>query len=460
MARPNCSLALALLLVACGSDPPPRDAGPDDAGAVDAGLEDAGPVDAGPPALPSDVFALDGIGEEGTAESYAAIDRVVGAARYVGIGESIHTSGGFHEANHALARHLVEALGFRAFAIELPWDGADEVARWVETCPDADPRPAMVAGHFGVWSSEEVAALLTYLCEWNGAHPDDPVVAFGFDIQQPWDDGPAIREFLRLAASAEADAFVADLDGCHGVNSVDRPDFHANPPPQTVETHARCLAGLDAVEAWLDENEADAIAATSEDGVWTVRLRLRGLRAWEHETYHSPDHPEPDPRLMYEARDRAMADTLRALHDRRAPEARTIVWAHNSHLSMAYDRIEDSAYPGARSMGTVLAAEEGDGYVAIGLLAYVTRHWRFWDPAGGTEMLLQPVPGSAEERLHVLGRPYLFVDLGPATGERVFAPDAPIQINFTPQVPAEQFGGLLFLDRSDEMTWLPPESSP
>jgi erythromycin esterase-like protein len=53
---------------------------------------------------------------------------IIGKASVVGLGESIHTSGGFYRMKHRVFRFLVEKMGFRAFAIESPWIAADQVA--------------------------------------------------------------------------------------------------------------------------------------------------------------------------------------------------------------------------------------------------------------------------------------------------------------------------------------------
>ena len=45
----------------------------------------------------------------------------IGKASVVGLGESIHTSGGYYQMKHRVFRYLVERGGFRVLAIESPW---------------------------------------------------------------------------------------------------------------------------------------------------------------------------------------------------------------------------------------------------------------------------------------------------------------------------------------------------
>jgi erythromycin esterase-like protein len=134
----------------------------------------------------------------------------------VGLGESIHTSGGYYEAKHRLFRFLVERMGFRAFAFETPWLAAETAEPYVQTC-EGDPNTAS-RGFFGVWRSTELSALLRWMCEWNAGHPNpkDRVHVFGFDIQgQARPDVQALQEFLgRVGRDPEAEPW-AGLERCN-----------------------------------------------------------------------------------------------------------------------------------------------------------------------------------------------------------------------------------------------------
>ncbi|HSF42349.1 MAG TPA: erythromycin esterase family protein, partial [Thermoanaerobaculia bacterium] len=54
---------------------------------------------------------------------------LIGKATVVGLGETIHTSGGYYRMKHRAFRFLVEKMGFRVFAFESPWENAEKVAR-------------------------------------------------------------------------------------------------------------------------------------------------------------------------------------------------------------------------------------------------------------------------------------------------------------------------------------------
>jgi erythromycin esterase len=49
------------------------------------------------------------------------LDRMIGDARVVGLGEATHNSHDFFALKDRVFRHLVEKEGFRTFALEAPW---------------------------------------------------------------------------------------------------------------------------------------------------------------------------------------------------------------------------------------------------------------------------------------------------------------------------------------------------
>lgn len=115
------------------------------------------------------IWRLDGTDPDLPSADLEPLRGIVGKATVVGLGESIHTSGGYYEAKHRLFRYLVEKLGFRVIAFETPWLDGDTANAYVQTC-DGDP-DAATAGFFGVWRSAELSALIGWMCEWNRTHP-------------------------------------------------------------------------------------------------------------------------------------------------------------------------------------------------------------------------------------------------------------------------------------------------
>jgi erythromycin esterase len=399
--------------------------------APDAGVEAARrpPRPAGNPVLPG-VWRLEGSDPSLPHADLEPLRQVIGKATVVGLGETIHTSGGYYRMKHRVFRFLVERMGFRVFAFESPWEDAERVTRFVATC-EGSAREALSEGLFGVWASEETRELVEWMCAWNRAHrrPQDKLHFFGFDIQQPWDDGPALIAFLERIGLPGDDPRIAGIRKCEGVEVR-----HAPTIPEA--DHERCIAALDGVGELFARESRSIIARTSKADLEWARVRQVGLRAWQFQIWYQDGR-------SYSARDAGMAYAFQAIRNLRFPKAKVAVWAHNSHISKA-PRPGDNGIP----MGMHLASALGKGYVNLGLAAFdVAIDW----PAVGCGPV-ELSPNSIEQILHDLGRGDLLVDLDfPGGRPPLLAPDTLIRLGNRHMVPRQHFDGLLYLEVSPAM---------
>ena len=400
--------------------------------------------------LPS-IFTLEGTDPTLPTADLAPLSTIVGNSAVVALGETVHTVGGFYEAKDRVFRYLVEEEGFRAFAFESPWVDADLVAEYVSS-GSGDASSAVIDGLFRVWQSEEVLVLVEWMRAWNVDHPDDPVSFFGFDVQQPWYDGPALIAFLGDVLPDEATALVPEIERCNGATDESSAAYYSNPDPgaMTQEDFDACLAALDEVEGLFQSSEAEIVDLSSEDALEFGRIHLVGLRAWQGMTFHFKD----DAAVAYEARDEGMADVFLRMKELRNPGGRTALWAHNWHIAARAEDMIDGAYawaPGARSMGSFLEDELGADYVPIGLLGYQVS--MDWPPYNQGEAPLPTDPRDMAVMLHELGHDYLVVDLAfPGATDPFFEPGENYQIYEAQFEPAVLFRGLIFLDGAPAMT--------
>lgn len=494
-ARPGVARLAAALLgslaIACGSDsapepaqPPPADVSPDVPDALPG--EDA-PSDAGTPleiapedtdgghdaedvegGLPVGVFELSGFDPTLPLDDLAPLGAVIGDAQVVALGESIHTSRGYYQAKHRVFRYLVEVEGFRVLAFESYWTSAEQVAAYVDTC-EGDPVELVKSSLIYSWAGQSVADLIEWMCGYNQAHPDDPVQFAGFDIQQPWHDGPKLAAFLNEVAPEVAAGFTEGIARCWcGATSSydDCAVWKAGQSGLDEADHAACMAALDGAESWLSEHETAVLGASSEEDLKWATLRLVGLRANQRKTYHGL---AGEWGAMYAARDEGMAYAFNRIRELRFPGAKVAIWAHNWHIAYGTDLmtkpdLPDLAVPlgsnASPGMGTLLRAQLGEEYFAIGLHAHqVSVNWQglhIGDLPAASDSSLEGI-------LHQLGLPMLLVDLSAAPGGTLLESGASYpasvfdNINVeVPIVPAEQYGAVIFLDASpmmDALLW-------
>jgi erythromycin esterase len=433
-------LAAVSLLGGCGDDAAglPADA--------QAGMDATGDSpDAG---LPTGMYPIAGLDPTLPIGDLAPVGAVVGNAAVVALGESVHTSGGYSAAKARLFRYLVEQKGYRVFAFETPRTAAEATGHYVATC-SGTVRDAL-AGLFPVWANTATRDLLTWMCQYNQLHPTDPVWFYGFDIQQPWDDGAFLRNFFAQAAPADAAMLAMAIELCDGATAMSQDAYymaHPNGPVDvTAPDNRACLFGLDAIDSYLATHEAALTAASSPDSVALAKMAARSLRAWQGEAYNYAGNPT----ASYAARDLGMADTFEALRALRFPTQKVVIWAHNYHISMHADEVTGDVP--ARSMGTNLKERLGDDYQPIGLVGY--RVAINWPGVGCGDQPLPTAAQSVERMLHELGQAYLFVDLGfPGAAQPFLQPGGRYELGGAgiTEVPARQFRALFYLDYSPAM---------
>lgn len=411
------------------------------------------PVDPNPiTELPAGVYELAGVAETLPYTDLEPFSRIVGGARFVALGESTHASAGYYQAKVRLIRYMVETMGFRVLAFESSWMEALPAARYVASCAGT-PDDAL-AGLFRVWRDAHVRGLLQWLCEWNRAHPTDPVTFYGFDIQEPWKSAPALHQFVQRAAPAEG-ARSAPLDRCLGAThgsdqfylSQEYRDHQAG--NRNTAAHQDCLGGITGMEAWITANAGALQGATSAAAVEEARLALIALRAYEEQLW------VPDPG-GYQARDYGMSQLLLRLHALHTPGKKTIVWAWNWHIARRYQEVRgwnddpNGVVPrqGARDMGSFLHEALGADYLPIGLIGYRV----YQTLPNGPPVAASPL--AVELRLHDLGPDYLLVDLRQPIPGDLLPPGATYQVSQEWGDPYRQFGALLFLEQSPATTFV------
>ena len=359
---------------------------------------------------------------------------IIGDARVVAIGEGYHTSAGFYLMKDRVFRFLVEEMGFRAFAIESYWEGAQFANHYVQTC-FGTPADA-ISQHINVWQSTEYAAMVEWMCQWNRAHPrpEDKVQLFGFDIQQPWNDGERLAGFLSGIGIRRPDPRVEGIRSCERAFGLSHP-FGEIP----ADVHRQCIDALNAIEDHLVQNRQEIVRQVSEDALTVAMLRVVGLRAYQESVYII----KHDFAAGFNPRDEAMAYAFHVQRRRIAPDAKTMVWAANMHVA------KQPLVTGEIPFGSYLASELGDGYAAFALVAYDTEIDFPGYPCG----LTARVSGSVEERLFAYGHEALLAAFTEHAPRNAVVPMATILAR-----PYDDYDGIIWLRHSPRMhplVWAP-----
>jgi erythromycin esterase len=323
----------------------------------------------------------------------------IGEARFVLLGEASHGTSEYYTWRTAISKRLIQEKGFNFIAVEGDWPDCYLVNRYVKDYPDAGNSVREVLKTFDrwptwMWGNWEVAALADWLREYNqGKEPGKKAGFFGLDVYSLWESLEAIIQYLErndgVAVGAARKAF-------------------------------RCF------EPYYEDPQAYARATTlvpqdCEDAVLEMLHKIRQNApsfSGDHESNFSAEqnalvavNAEKYYRAMvrggsssWNVRDRHMMLTLNRLMNLHGPDAKAIVWEHNTHVGDA--RATDMARNGMVNVGQLVREEHGrENVYIVGFGSYqgsviAGDEW-------GAPMEVMEVPkaasGSWERRLHQLG---------------------------------------------------------
>jgi erythromycin esterase-like protein len=257
----------------------------------------------------------------------ATFDRFADA-KVVLLGEATHGTSEFYRARAAITRRLIERHGFNIVAVEADWPDANRIDRYVRHRQvQAFDDEAFARFPTWMWRNVEVYDFVNWLRGYNETRPAARRAEFrGLDLYSLRSSIAAVLTYLDKVDPEEA----KDARERYGCLSP----WHADP----ARYGRAVLYGdkkpceqklLDQLQELL-ERRLDYARKDGEEFFDAVQ-NARVVRSAEH--YY---------RIMYQGsteswnlRDRHMFDTLQAVLDRRGPEAKAVVWAHNSHIGNA-----------------------------------------------------------------------------------------------------------------------------
>ncbi len=326
---------------------------------------------------------------------------MIGDARYVLLGEASHGTREYYTWRAEISKRLILEKGFSFVGVEGDWPDCYRVNRFVKGAPNSGHSAREVLHAFDrwptwMWANREVEEFVTWLRQHNDGIPADRKVGFyGLDVYSLWDSMHAVLDYLERV---DPDAVPAAkwAYGCF------------DPYQEDVQEYARATQWVKAsceeeVVAMLQEIRRKAPEYRERDGESLFNAEQNALVARNAELYY---------RTMvrgggqsWNVRDGHMADTLDRLMRHHGPEAKAIVWEHNTHIGDA--RFTNMADRGMFNLGQ-LAREryEADGVVLVGFGGH--RGSVIAGDAWGAPMRRMRVPlareGSWEDVLHTACR--------------------------------------------------------
>jgi erythromycin esterase len=315
-------------------------------------------------------------------EDLSVLKDIVGNAKVVALGESIHYGHEFIRFHHRLIEYLVEEMGFTAVAQETGFSESELVHRYVLGQVDEpsqwteDPDKLDTVGYtWGFGREKAQIALVRWMRDYNiDLDRTRKINFYGIDIAHGYSspltslecawkylervDPAYINSDNRKNLLSLAEKF---LGSGGGVRFVSTQKYHELP----IETQNAYKAEIARLIAHFEINRIGFILESSIDEYeWAYRHAIAARQLNQCTEYLKNQDFERSSRY----RDYCQADNICWALDREKSRGRVIVTAHNAHIQKYLDSNPEwfsHPYPPA---GMVLQSRMGADYVNIGFV--------------------------------------------------------------------------------------------
>jgi protein-L-isoaspartate(D-aspartate) O-methyltransferase len=299
--------------------------------------------------------------------------------RVVLLGEATHGTAEFYQARARITEMLVDRHGFNIVAVEADWPDAAVYDAYVRGLPRPKlPKSVFTRFPTWMWRNGQVAEFLDRLKEINAtiSDPDRKAAFYGLDIYSLGASIEAVLNYLDKV-DPEAAGVARQRYGC-------LVPWRAEPARYGRMALSRGYAVCEkpVADALTDllRKRLDYLAKDGEaffDAEQNARI-VAGAEQYYRAIYYGDA-------ASWNLRDQHMFDTLERLLAERGPDAKAVVWAHNSHIGnaaftemghvrgehnigqLARQRFGDTAalIGFGTDRGTVAAASDWDGLMEI-----------------------------------------------------------------------------------------------
>jgi protein-L-isoaspartate(D-aspartate) O-methyltransferase len=280
-------------------------------------------------------------------------------AKVVMLGEATHGTAEFYQARARITEMLVDRHHFTIVAVEADWPDASVYDAYVRGLPrPAVPKSAFTRFPTWMWRNGQVTDFLERLKSINAtiADPDRKAGFYGLDI---YSLGASIEAVLAYLDKVDPDAARAAREryGCLA-------PWRAEPAGygRMALSHGFALCEQPVADTLIDllRKRLEYLGRDGEaffDAEQNARI-VAGAEQYYRAIYYGDA-------ASWNLRDQHMFDTLERLLAERGPDAKAVVWAHNSHIGNAAFT-EMGQVRGEHNIGQLARQRFGENAALIG----------------------------------------------------------------------------------------------
>jgi erythromycin esterase-like protein/predicted phosphoribosyltransferase/dienelactone hydrolase len=338
-----------------------------------------------------------------------AFDRF-GAARVVLLGEASHGTSEFYRARATITRRLIQKHGFSIVAVEADWPDAAAIDRHVRF----KPRQAMQTAPFSrfptwMWRNTDVRDFVDWLRRRNESlDPTRRAGFFGLDLYNMTASMAAVLDYLDRI-DPEAARLARERYACLTPWSREPAAYGR---ASLTRGYALCEKPVSRILIDLLRSELEYAQHDVEgffDAAQNARLVADAERYYRAMYYGAHE--------SWNLRDQHMFQTLEQILRARGPDAKAVVWAHNSHIGDARFT-EMGTERGELNIGQLCRQRFGNEAVLIGFGTHTgtVAAASNWDEPMEVKTVRPSRPDSYEAVCHDTGYERFLLDL--REGER------------------------------------------
>lgn len=382
----------------------------------------------------------------------------IGNSKIVLLGESSHGTSEFYTWRAAISKKLITEKGFEIIAVEADWADAYQVNRYIKG--EISTSLPIVLNNFDrwpewMWKNEETADLVEWMHNWNYQSTQSKQVGFyGLDVYGIWESLEIVYQSL-LELNQEAAMQAREAIDCFKQFNFDE------------QTYAR-----ETLNGRSCQNELQEVLSSVQHLTGTpnneksLNLLQNILVALNAENYYRTAVRNSS--LSWNIRDRHMSLTLNNLLDYYGPDARIIVWEHNTHVGDA--RATDMVRDGMVNVGQL--EREKHGVEDVYIVGFGTNSGKVLAATSwGSKVQTMTIPSgrrnSWEYILHQQGpadkiiftellkdMTYYTQPIGHRAIGVVYNPAAEAG-NYVPSIIPERYDAFIFIDKTNALKPLP-----
>ncbi|RWF53424.1 MAG: protein-L-isoaspartate(D-aspartate) O-methyltransferase [Mesorhizobium sp.] len=389
-----------------------------------------------------------------------------GDRRVVLLGEASHGTSEFYRARAAITRRLIEKHGFTIVAVEADWPDAAAIDRYVRHRPPrANAGPPFQRFPTWMWRNTDVAAFVDWMRQHNERIRISSRLAgfYGLDIYNMSGSIGAVLQYLDRV-DPQAAKIARERYGC------------LTPWQHEPSTYGRVAltSGYEKCEQAVLEQCRELLAKqldyAQQDGVDFLDATQNARLIASAERYY---------RIMYyggaqswNLRDTHMFETLEHLLEARGPNAKAVVWAHNSHIGDAR-YTEMGIVRDEVNIGQLCRQRFGDEAALIGLSTHsgTVAAASDWDSEMEIKQVRPSHNDSYERLCHDCGVSRFLLDIKRDDDLRerllerrlerfigvIYRPETELRSHYADASLAQQFDAFAWFDETVAVTPLGPE---